>query len=157
MLNTARSQHTATLLPNGQVLVAGGCAAADLNCRQGLLTSTELYDFTSGRWIATGALTTTRAQHTATLLSNGQVLVAGGSQGEDGPPQASAELYQPAGGTWGSTASSSDARSSHSATSLPSGRVLVAGGCWGPEPCGALNRTEVYDPSSTSGPPPERS
>ena len=64
--------HTATLLPNGKVLVAGGLVTA--TC----LTSAELYDPASGTWSATGSLNTARYCHTATLLPNGKVLVAGG-------------------------------------------------------------------------------
>ena len=71
-LNTARSCHTATLLPNGKVLVAGGVDTS------GPLISAELYDPASGTWTATGSLTTARYLHTATLLPNGKVLVAGG-------------------------------------------------------------------------------
>ena len=71
-LNTARYRHTATLLSNGKVLVAGGDTSGSY------LTSAELYDPASGTWTATGSLNTARADHTATLLPNGKVLVAGG-------------------------------------------------------------------------------
>ena len=70
-LNTARRDHTATLLSNGKVLVAGGYNGS-------LLASAELYDPASGTWTATGSLATARYGHTATLLPNGKVLVAGG-------------------------------------------------------------------------------
>src|SRR6266700_2911199 len=73
-LNTGRFLHTATLLPNGMVLVAGGL---DSNFHSS--ASAELYDPASGTWTATGSLNTARAEHTATLLSNGMVLVAAGS------------------------------------------------------------------------------
>src|SRR5438046_10002891 len=68
-LATARFSHTATLLPNEKVLVAGG---SDGNS---LLASAELYDPTSGTWSATGSLVFARNRHTATLLPNGKVLV----------------------------------------------------------------------------------
>ena len=71
------TRHTATLLPNGQVLVAGGHG----NGR--LLASAELYDPATGTWTATGSLATARGYHTATLLPNGKVLVAGGYNGTD--------------------------------------------------------------------------
>ena len=92
---TARDSHTATLLPNGQVLVVGG-----LNSNNGViyLSSAELYNPATGTWSPTAALTTARKSHTATLLPNGKVLVAGGSFNSN--PVASAELYDPATGTW---------------------------------------------------------
>jgi hypothetical protein len=73
-LVTARSGHTATLLPNGIVLVAGG-----RDSTFSTPASTELYDPASGTWTTTGSLATARDGHTATLLPNGMVLVAGGS------------------------------------------------------------------------------
>jgi hypothetical protein len=69
-LATARSLHTATLLSNGKVLVAGGRGGS------GYLVSAELYDPASGIWTATGSLANARGHHTATLLPNGKVLVA---------------------------------------------------------------------------------
>src|SRR5580765_8159726 len=71
-LATARFYHTATLLSDGKVLVAGGQSATFFT------NSAELYDPANGTWTATGAMSTNRAQHTATLLLNGKVLVAGG-------------------------------------------------------------------------------
>ena len=78
-MNTARDGHTMTLLPNGQVLVAGGFDTS-LN----ILASAELYNPATGKWILTGSMNVSRIGGTATLLSNGQVLVAGG-QTYDGP------------------------------------------------------------------------
>ncbi|HET8844011.1 MAG TPA: kelch repeat-containing protein [Ktedonobacteraceae bacterium] len=85
-LHQGRGLHTATLLPNGRVLITGG-SFDDLNA----LTSAELYDPATGTWTATGSLHQARALHTATLLPNGQVLVAGGFAANE----ASAELYDP--------------------------------------------------------------
>ena len=70
-LNFTRADHTATLLPNGKVLVSGGSVAAS--------NSAEIFDPTSGTWTTTSTLNITRVSHTATLLANGKVLVAGGS------------------------------------------------------------------------------
>ena len=70
LLGTEHSSHTATLLPTGQVLVAGGQGGG----------SAELYDPATGRWAATGSMGTALSSHTATLLPSGQVLVAGGGQ-----------------------------------------------------------------------------
>jgi hypothetical protein len=136
-LNAARLQHTATLLPNGKVLVAGGFSTA------GFLNSAELYDPASGTWSATGSLHTARAVHTATLLPNGKILVAAG--GRNDPPYrlTSAELYDPATGTWSVTGSLNTARDSHTATLLPNGKVLVAGG--GTNSRGFLNSAELYE------------
>src|SRR5450759_3444704 len=68
-----RFQDTATLLPDGKVLVAGGTVGT------GLLASAELYDPSSGAWTATGTMPTPRQGHTATLLPDGKVLVTGGT------------------------------------------------------------------------------
>src|SRR5450432_1708322 len=119
-LATARVSHTATALPNGKVLVAGG---AGINF--GTLASAELYDPASGTWTTTGSLASARAGQTATLLPNGKVLVAAGF---GGPSLASAELYDPASGTWTATGGLAIARYNHTATLLPNGKVLVAGG-----------------------------
>src|SRR4029450_12574504 len=72
-LSTAHSSHTATLLPNGMVLVAGG-----IDSSGSVSASAELYDPASRTWTVTGSLNTARDAHTATLLQNGLVLVAGG-------------------------------------------------------------------------------
>ena len=112
--------HTATLLPSGQVLVAGGLDNSSA------LASTELYDPTSNTWSAAGSLTTARDAHTATLLPSGKVLIPGGL-GNSGT-LASAELYDPASNTWSAAGSLTTARYRPIATLLPSGQVLAAGG-----------------------------
>ena len=136
-LNTARYQHTATLLPNGKVLVAGG-----INSGIGYLTSAELYDPATGTWTTTGSLNTARYHHTATLLPNGKVLVTGGVLQQLGY-LSSAELYDPASGTWTTTGPLNTARDLHTATLLPNGKVLVAGGYNG----SYLASAELYDVS----------
>jgi len=114
-MHVARADATATLLPNGQVLVVGG---ED--------TSAELYNPATGTWTTTGSMHAARDQHTATLLSNGQVLVAGGQNGTIFI--ASAERYNPSTGAWTTTGSLHTPRIEHTATLLPNGQVLVAGG-----------------------------
>ena len=116
-VGTARYQHTATLLPSGKVLVAGGFGVG------GVLSSAEVYDPSTGTWTATGSLGTARQGHTATLLPSGKVLVAGGNGGRRFLP--SAEVYDPSTGTWTATRSLGTARFSHTATLLPSDKVLV--------------------------------
>ncbi|MGO8968613.1 MAG: kelch repeat-containing protein [Myxococcaceae bacterium] len=119
-LAEARSGHTATFLPTGKVLVAGGLGSS------GTLASAELYDPTVGVWSATQSMLNARSGHTATLLPSGKVLVAGGV-GSSGA-LASAELFDPTLGAWSATQSMLNARSGHTATLLLSGEVLVADG-----------------------------
>jgi hypothetical protein len=88
-MSTARAEHTATLLPSGQVLVAGGCQYGPCD---DALASAEVYDPATHNWLPAGAMNTARALHTATLLPSGQVLVTGGV-GSDGGFLASAEVY----------------------------------------------------------------
>ena len=99
-----------------------------LNRRRGHgneFNSPELYDPANGTWSATGSLATARYHHTATLLPNGKVLVAGGYENTF---LSSAELYDPASGLWSPTGSLATARDRHSATVLPNGKVLIAAG-----------------------------
>jgi hypothetical protein len=121
-VNTARYNHTATLLQNGKVLVAGGM---DVNANQ--LASAELYDPKKGKWSVTGSMSVGRTDFTATLLQNGEVLVAGGTDFEISCYD-TAELYNPSTGEWTLTGSMTQPRCYHSATLLPSGEVLVSGG-----------------------------
>jgi hypothetical protein len=87
-MTDSRFYATATLLPDGQVLVAGGADNSG-----NYVASAELYDPTTGTFTATGSMTDSRYIQTATLLPNGQVLVAGGYD-NSGNIVASAELYQ---------------------------------------------------------------
>ena len=99
---------TATLLSNGEVLLAGG-GSGNYNTRNPCTTLAELYNPATGQWTVTGSMTSVRCAHTATLLPNGQVLVAGGND-DNGNSLATAELYSPATGTWGATGSLNTAR-----------------------------------------------
>jgi N-acetylneuraminic acid mutarotase len=138
-MNVVRSQHTATLLNNGQVLIAGGRNGTEEYIPN--LDNAELYDPFTGTWSTTGSMNVGRQSHTATLLKDGKVLVAGGTDGYDW--LASAELYNPSTGTWSTTGSMNVARFSNTATLLNNGKVLVAGGYVLPSP---LASAELFDP-----------
>jgi len=130
VMTTPRSSHTATLLPDGNVLVAGGTG----NVAPTLLSSAEVYSPEAqiqGRfWRAIAPMNFGRQLHTATLLMNGKVLVAGGYgvAGSYYDSLASAELYDPMSHTWTNTGSMNSVRRHHAAVLLPNGKVLVAGG-----------------------------
>jgi uncharacterized repeat protein (TIGR01451 family) len=133
-----RSGATATLLNNGEVLVAGGNGIASL---ADILSSAELYNPATGTWSATGPMNTARDGATATLMSDGEVLVAGGGDNS----LSSAELYDPSTGAWSPTGSLIDGRSDATATLLNDGEVLVAGGDGGRY---VLASAELYNPDS---------
>ena len=146
---TPRSNHTATLLDDGRVLVAGGGG-------KGYLASAEVYDPASGTWTATGDMAVGRGDFTASLLTDGNVLVVGGLNHNGGGVEwASAELYDPVSGTWTTTGNMGEARYAHTASLLRNGRVLVAGG-FNTDFSGRavpLASAELYDPSSGSWSP----
>ncbi len=137
-MTTPRSQHTATLLPNGKLLVAGGTDGTNI------LTSAELYDPTMGTWTPTGPMNTARDLHSATLLPNGKVLVVGGYD-SNSPSLTSAELYDPNTGTWSYTTPPTGFHTQHTATLLANGKVLVA--------FGYPSNPEMYDPATGSWTP----
>jgi N-acetylneuraminic acid mutarotase len=141
-MRTERQLHTATLLPNGKVLVAGGRKSEFVTLR-----GAELYDPATSTWTETGPMTRPRAGHTATLLRDGRVLVAGGTAGNVPPDwgvTSSSELYDPATATWTPTGAMSTGRFWFDATLLPDGRVLVAGGYANR----VLASAELFDPAT---------
>jgi Galactose oxidase, central domain len=141
-LNTARTGATATLLPNGEILIAGGSSDG---MAANALNTAELYNPVTGAFTVAGSgsgnvMTAVRFGATATLLTNGQVLIAGG-QSSTGSPLSSAELYNPATDTFTATGSLGTARYDAAAMLLPNGKVLIAGGTGG---TGTLKSAELY-------------
>lgn len=133
-----RAAHTATLLPNGNVLVAGGFAGDENS-----LAGAEIFDPATGTFAFAGDMSAPRAGHTATLLSTGKVLIAGGYNGNY---LASAELYDPEARTFTPINRMVTARSEHLAILLTNGKVLIAGGVgtgWT-----FLADAEIYDPAT---------
>jgi hypothetical protein len=142
---------TATLLPNGKVLVAGGATGRTVSFPE-VVGSADLYDPITGKFTATGALADARSDATATLLRDGRVLIAGGygcgnvalcsggSPADGRDLLATAELYDPATGTFARTGSMTVARADATATLLRDGRVLMLNG--------RTEIAEIYDPAT---------
>lgn len=135
----ARSGHSATLLRNGMVLVAGGADGL------GVLDSAELYDPTKGMFTTTGNLIYSRQGHSATMLADGKVLIAGGE--DNVGPIRNAELYDPVTGKFSLIGNMNNARWSHTATLLANGKVLIAGGA---NDTDSQDSTELFDPDTRS-------
>src|SRR5439155_22291808 len=133
-----RVQHTATVLPNGRVLVAGG---ENSTAGGTYLATTELYDPGPNNWTKAASMANAHVGHSATLLSNGQLLIVGGKDAK-GFVNA-AERYDPAANSWSPAGALSTSRWLHSAALLPNGQVLVLGGRGDAE---ALASAERYDP-----------
>ena len=146
-MTAGRTWNTATLLPDGKVLIAGSGFVACSNCGGpgvGPGPTAELYDPVTGTFSATGSMVTRRTDFSATLLPNGKALIAGGIC--CGPVYlTSAELYDPSTGSFTGTGDMVHARAEHTATLLSNGRVLIAGG---QENDDWVTAAELYDPAT---------
>src|ERR1017187_5599342 len=147
-----RGGHTATLLTNGKVLIAGGNNTGGDDLLpffhlDGSVTA-EVYAPATGLFTSTGNMVTPRVGQTATLLANGDVLIAGGWSASQNASIAAAELYHPATGAFTPTGSMTSPRTGHTATLLPDGKVLIAGGAQ--TIFAYSDSAEIYDPATGS-------
>src|SRR5436190_3028154 len=143
-LGEPRADHTATLLPDGQVLIAGGMVENGV-----FLETMEIYDPKTGSFRSAGSMSSKRVGHSATLLPGGKVLLAGGlaersfEGGLHGINSSTADMYDPQTGKVMPVGSMVIAREAHEAIALPSGKVLFIGGYDGHR---YLDSVEVFDP-----------
>jgi hypothetical protein len=146
-----RDYATATVLtagPNaGKVLVAGGSVYVSGSYDNTAALSAELYDPIANSWSLAGSLSTARSFHTATVLANGDVMVAGGQGPQTGVPIASCEIYNAVTNSWSTAASLASARSGHNAALLGNGKVLVVSGNSGANGLTPSTAAELYDPT----------
>lgn len=139
-----RAHHTATRLPDGRVLVAGGYTQPSDDVPRAPTATAEIYDPVSGTWSVTGQMSNPRARHEALRLANGDVMVQGGHTTLAGPV---AEIFDAATGTW--RAVTAGVGDGSSATLLRSGQILIAGGYYSD----IVADAHLYDPVADTSTP----
>lgn len=140
-MTAPRASHTATRLPDGTVLIVGGCARDGCD---GQLASAERFDPKTGRFQRINGMARPRTGHTATPLADGRVLVAGGWS--LGQVTAGTEVFDPATGRFAPAGPMLTPRAGHTATALADGRVLMIGGERANQV--AVAEVEVFDPAT---------
>lgn len=151
-----RAGQTANLLPDGDVLVAGGYNGftEDVGGRHTNLSLAELFDPSSGTWVEAPSMLVARSFQTSTSLKEGRVLVVGGSE-TPGVREATAEIYDPDTNTWAAAPVPIELDEASAATLLPSGWVFLTG-TFGPTSYEAEQGAALYDPVTNSWEPTAR-
>ncbi len=140
-MQSPRASHTATLLQDGRVLIAGGVNESCCSPSGPPLASAEIYDPAApSLTTSAGNMTTGRSGHTATLLPDGRVLIVGGDSSNG-----TAEFYDPSTGKFTATGSLLMSQSGFNATLLSNGEVLITGGV---NSASAIADAELFDPST---------
>lgn len=140
-LNENRASHSATVLPDGKVIIIGG-----LNSPQSFLSDAEIFNPETNQFsLLSGKMNTPRAGHTATLLPDGKILIVGGWS-KLNTAESSAELYDPQADVFAQTGAMAHHRAGHVAVRLENGKVLIVGGVQDGQ--GDKNEAELYDPKS---------
>jgi N-acetylneuraminic acid mutarotase len=140
-MNRPHDLMATAVLPDGRFMMIGGTSKDENGLLISLTAETEAYDPATETWTELAPMAERRANHTATTLLDGRVLVVGGGK-TDGPYLKVAEIYDPATGAWALAAPLTKGRAFHTATLLNDGRVLVIGGK------GKIKIAEVYDPAT---------
>jgi len=149
-----RAGHTATLLRDGRVLIAGGltCCQVPNPSPEFYASTAEIYDPAADAFSPTGPMSSARGNHAAALLPDGRVLISGGDGNDPAAPPLGTEIFDPMSGQFGSAGGLQAPRDSHSAVTLTDGRVLVIGGEVPPELAGrvgvGVSATEIFDPAT---------
>jgi len=140
LMSAPRADFTATVLPSGKVLLAGGLTSLNTP----VTATADLFDPTTNGITPAAPMKSPRSGHTATLLPNGKVLLTGGGGAPGAPALASAELYDTASNTWSAAASMAYPRIHHTALLMWNGKVFVIGGS------AQTAAAEVYDPGTNT-------